>query len=379
MRFDQIPGNVQIKEALVGMIDSGRIPHAIMFHENDGCGALAFALAFLQYLDCRSREGGDSCGQCPSCNKVSKLIHPDIHFIFPVTKGSKVTTDKPTSESYLKYWRELVSENPYFLENQLNEALGIETKSSVIAVSEAKFILDKLSLSALEGGYKSVVVYLPEKMNTETANRLLKSIEEPPESTQFIFITHAPEKVLATISSRCLSIRLMPLGREEVAGYLVDSCGAAPEEAARAAAVAGGSIGVALDYLRNSEEAGSELELFLSLMKALSSRNLYAALEVGDALASLPSRENAKAFCKFAAGSLRKIFMIQQGLAELSLLTEAEDAPFKELARTLKRSFPREALAYLDEAQALISRNVSLKILFCDLVDRLYLTLWTTV
>ena len=127
MRFADIPGNDDVKRALRGMADSGRVAHAMLFYENEGCGGLPMALAYFQYLNCQDRRDGDSCGECPSCRKISRLIHPDLHFVFPVNSGSKVSaSDKPVSESYLTYWRELVLANPYFLESELYAALGIE-------------------------------------------------------------------------------------------------------------------------------------------------------------------------------------------------------------------------------------------------------------
>lgn len=358
MRFEDITGNEEVKKALVGMVDSGRIPHAIMFYENDGCGALALSLAFLEYLT--------------GSKKVAKLIHPDIHFVFPVTKGSKVSTDKPISESYLSYWRELVLANPYFLENELNEAFGIEGKSSIISIAEARFIIDKLSFLPLEGGCRAIVVYLPEKMNAETANKLLKSIEEPPEKTQFIFITHAPERVLTTISSRCQGIRVLPLTKDEVAGVLVRDFGKSEDEAAHAAAVSGGSVGKALNCLSENENFALESDLFHSLMEALLSKDLLTAQDVADQAASLPSRENAKSFCRYMSESLRKIFMLQQGLPQIAGLSAQEEDGFRKYAARCRKSFARTAMPHLDRARMLIDRNINLKILFCDLVNRLY-------
>ena len=215
MRFADVIGNTEVAKVLASMADSGRVAHAMLMYENEGCGALALALAYVQYLNCADPSGGDSCGECPSCRQMSKLIHPDVHFVFPVNKGPKASDDKPTSESYIKYWRELAVANPYFTEADLQKAIGIESKSGLIAVAEAKSIISKLSLTAVADGYKAVIFYLPEKMNQETANRLLKMVEEPPEKTVFIFITHSPEKVLQTIFSRCQSIRVMPLTKEE--------------------------------------------------------------------------------------------------------------------------------------------------------------------
>ena len=335
MRFEDIVGHDDVKRALVGMIDRDSIPHAIMFYENDGCGALALALAFLQYLVCRGREDGDSCGACPACGKVSKLIHPDVHFVFPVA-GTK-SVDKPTSETFIKEWRELVIANPYFLENELYEALGLEAKATRIAVQEARAILDKLSLSSIERGYKAVVVYLPEKMNAEAANRLLKSIEEPPEMTQFLFITHAPEQVLTTIMSRCQLIRVLPSSVDEICNVLEDKFGRSHDEAYVAAVSAGGSIGRALAYVSDNENVEVEQSLFEELMNALVGGNLNAALEVADSIAGLSSREKILSFCRYSTDALRKVFVLQQSLPQLSPLTPREQTFIPAIAGKLKK------------------------------------------
>jgi len=376
MKFSEIIGNEEIKKALAGMIDSGRIPHAMMFYENDGCGALQIILAFLQYLYCKDKSGSDSCGTCSECNKIGKLIHPDIRFVFPVAGGSKVSSSvKPTSESYIQYWRELLLANPFFLENELNDALGIEGKSSVIAVPEAKVILESLSLTSVEGGYSTIVLYLPEKMNQEAANRLLKIVEEPPEKTLFLMITHNPEKVLQTISSRCQGVRIMPLGREEIVRILTSSFGKDQNQAAQAAMMAGGSVGTALHYLSDQSDYNVNLDLFSDLMRGLLSNNLLASLEVGETIAALDSREKQKAFCKFAGECLRKIFFLQQNIPGIVGITSEELPFFQEVAAKSKRSFCRNAMTYLDRAQLLIERNVNQKLLFCDMVDRMFVTI----
>ena len=152
MKFSEVIGNGTVASALSSMADSGRVAHAMLLYENEGCGALALALAYVQYLNCSNPSGGDSCGDCPSCRQMSKLIHPDVHFVFPVNKGPKTSDDKPTSESYLKYWRELALADPYFTEADLQRAIGIESKNGLIAVAEAKSIISKLSLSSVSDG-----------------------------------------------------------------------------------------------------------------------------------------------------------------------------------------------------------------------------------
>lgn len=376
MRFSDIPGNEDIKRALVGMADGGRVPHALLFYENEGCGALALALAFFQYLNCSHHHDGDSCGECPTCNKVQKLIHPDLHFVFPVNSGSKVgASEKPTSESYLKYWRELVMADPYFLESELYTALGIEKKSGNIAVAEAKSIIAKLSLSSVEDGYKAVLVWLPEKMNAEAANRLLKIVEEPPQMTLFFFITHAPEKVLQTIFSRCQSLRVSPVVKEEVSRTLQSQFSVDKSLADVQSALSGGSVGVALNRMGDREEYKRYFEMFEGLLKASLSRDLLAALEVGEEIAALETREKQKGFCNFAGDCLRKIFMLKSGLEVIANVPQEEMSVFKDAAARCGGTFCQKAMGYFDQGAMLVERNVNPKVIFCDLVDRIFLTI----
>ncbi len=333
MKFADISGNESVVKALVGMVDSDRVPHAIMLHEDDGGGAMAIAQAFLQYLYCQHRSNGDSCGVCSTCNKVSKLIHPDIHYIFPVNSG--------TSSDYLPKWRGLFLSNPYFTENELSEALEIEGKNSMIKVEEARGVLDTLVFSALERGYRSVVVYLPEKMNAEASNRLLKAVEEPPEKTEFILVTHSPDSVLQTIRSRCQLIRIAP-----------------PPGPAKSVA------------------QGDDPELFQGLMTALLGKNLLAALDIADSLAALPSRERAKNFCAYAAERLRYVFLYQQSMDSLVRVAPQDADLLQTWATSLPKNFPQKACDALSRAKSLIDRNVNLKILFTDLADTLYTILY---
>lgn len=324
----KVYGNTDVVDALHRMVESGHVPHAILFHQDDGAGAFPVALNFLEEL-----YGGNP--------RVQKLIHPDIHFVFPVA-GS----DKPVSQNFIGPFRELLQENPYFFENELYEAIGIEGKQSNISVNEARALLDKLSLSAVEGGYRTVVMYLPEKMNAQAANALLKMVEEPPLKTLFLLITQAPEKVLVTIASRCLHIRIQPLSME------ADSIVHARE-------VAGAAV------LR---------DLFHDILEAISARNLLQALETADAVADLKDREKQKSFCRLASEDLRRIFLVQK-TPELAVLPEGEGDWFRRMAGALKPTFPRKANDALQRALVLLERNVNQKILFTDLVSKLYISL----
>ena len=376
MRFADIIGNEDVKKALVSMADTGRIAHAMLLYENEGCGALPLALAYAQYLNCPHRHDGDSCGECPSCNKMSKLIYQDMHFIFPVNSGSRLSASaKPTSEAYLPQWRELVIKNPYFLENQLYEALGIENKTGNIAVAEARYILDKLSFTSVEDGYKSVLVWLPEKMNAEAANRLLKVVEEPPEKTVFLFVTHAPEKVLQTISSRCQSFRVLPSSREEVSMTLRRGFSFSREEADVLAGISGGSVGAALYEAGESGEYSLYMDMFSGLIIGAHEKNLLSVLETSEQIAALDSRERQKSFCTFAGDCLRKIYMVQQGMESVANMRPQEKEFLVSASHWCSPAFCERTLSQLDRAAALIDRNVNSKIIFCDLADRIFLSI----
>ena len=318
-------GNEEVVSALHRMVESGHIPHAMLLHQEDGGGAFPIVLNFLEEL-----YGGNP--------RVEKLIHPDIHFVFPVA-GS----DKPVSVQYIGAFRELLKENPYFYENELYAAIGIEGKQSNISVNEARSILERLSLSAVEGGYRTVVVYLPEKMNVQAANALLKMVEEPPEKTLFIFITQAPEKVLVTISSRCLHMRIQPLSLE-----------AETEVHAREAA------GVA-----------ALQDLFHDILDAIVARDFLKALETGEAVSDLKVREQQKNFCKLASEDLRRVFLLQK-MPQLARIPEGTQDYYARMARSLKPTFARRALAVMDRSLLLVERNVNQKILFADMVNQLY-------
>ncbi len=317
MKFSDIAGNIQVKQALVGMADSGRVPHAMLFFENEGCGALAMILAYLQYLHCSNRSNGDSCGTCPSCNKISKLIHPDIHFVFPTntgTKSGKMASKDVTSETYISYFRELALRNPYFLEDELNDAIGISGKVGNISLAEAKSIVSKLSLSSVLDGYKVIVMLLPEKMNAVCANKLLKILEEPPTKSLFLMVTHSPEKVMQTIFSRCQSTRILPNTKEEIAKTLIENFSVDPEIANEQANFCGGSLGTALAAIGNREDSDLYMTIFADLLDSIIRRDLLSSLNAVESITALDSREKQKAFITFAGESIRTIFLLQQGL-----------------------------------------------------------------
>lgn len=375
MQFKEVIGNGELKARLIKMADNGRTSHSMMFIEQDGCGALPMVLAFIQYLSCPNREEGvDSCGVCPTCRKISALQHPDLHFAFPVNATKKSgTSSKPVSDMFISEWMELAVRNPYFTEKDLYAKMGIEDKSGIINVMEAKLILDRLSLKSYEGFNKYMVIWLPERMNAEAANRLLKVVEEPMPDTYFMFVTHAPEKVLGTIRSRTLPVRLYPASAEEVADVLQASAGMSRDEALGFGRSSGGSIGMALDMAGEVSDTVLYAPLLVSMLESAVKRDLVALLSGNDELVAL-GREKQKAFCIYAEEFLRKMMMVSLGLPSLANMHPAEKEPVERMSGRLSLPFCEKAAAAFGEARLYIESNVNAKMVFSHLSNIIYVT-----
>ncbi|MBQ7575845.1 MAG: hypothetical protein IJT26_04850 [Bacteroidales bacterium] len=349
MQFAQVTGNGHLKALLAQMVDNNRLPHAILLTEDDAWGAMPLAIALAQYVNCENPSGGDSCGVCDSCHKYGKLIHPDLHFVFPVaaTKGLTESEKKAgiISDYFLDSFRQMVLRKPYFDEQDLYDAIEIENKSGSICVAEAKRLTEKLSLRAFEGKYKTVIIYLPEKMNQDTANKLLKLIEEPPAGTLFIMVSHAPERIISTIRSRCQLIRLQPLTRKE-------------KEAAGIAAR------VKPEYR----------ELLIQLLNAGIAKSVIDTFPVWEALADMV-RERQKEWCLYAESYIRKIYMTASGLEGIADLDGEEADTVRAFAARIKPSFYETAYKALEGAMASVDSNVNPKLTFCNLCNILLLSM----
>lgn len=351
MQFKKVIGNENLKKQLTAMVDNTRVSHAMMLEEDGITGALALALGLVQYMSCTSRvdENGvkDSCGDCPTCRKIEKLIHPDLHFVFPVNVTAKSGSErKPTSDHFIGIWRKLVIDNPYFTESSLNRALGIEDKVGIINVVEAKDILAKMNMSSYEGGNKYVIIWLPERMNIEAANRLLKIVEEPFPNTYFIFISQSPERVINTIRSRCLRIPVLPIDTS---------------------------------LIQSSETVESPyLSLIISLLENILTRNLVAIIKDAETMAEL-GREKQKEFCIFSEAFIRKIMMVKQGVPQIvyngDISKYPEGKAVLDLASKLPEEFFEKAFRHLESARLSIESNVNAKMVFCNLGNLFFMSL----
>ena len=320
MRFADVIGQKEVKDVLLAQVRAGRLPHALLLTGDTGYGTLALALALASYVMCSQKDDNDSCGQCPECIKTDKLIHPDLHFSFPVIKKSSGTT---TSDTYLKEWLTQLTSEKYFDLNDWLRTIGTENKQAIIPDDEADNIIRKLSLSAYEGGWKVMIIWLPERMNSAAANTLLKTLEEPSPKTLFILCSEHPELLLDTIVSRTQRVDVPPLSTNDLCQALMERRGLDNDTAMGVARVAGGSWLKALKQICDSDDSKAKLNCFMQLMRLAYMRDLNGLMRWSESMASL-SREQQKEYLAYMLHLLRENFIYNFGRSELNFMTPPE-------------------------------------------------------
>ncbi len=329
MRFSDVIGHNEIKERLRRAVDQGRVSHAQLFTGECGGGALPMALAYAQYINCTNRHDGDSCGECPSCRKIEELAHPDLHFVFPVNKQGKKSGEKVMSGDFLPLWREQIrSTGGYFDESMWNDRLDLgKTLKPLISVHDAGEIIRTLSFKSFEGEYKIVLVWLPELMNVEAANTLLKILEEPWEKTLFLMVSRQPQRLLSTIISRTQEVAVPRIDSKELAEQLVRESGLERERADQLARLACGDLIEARRLVQGGDQmSAASFEMFCSLMRLSYSNKHLELLDWAESFATL-TRDRQIAFFGDALRLLRESYMLNAGMAEISYLW-AEEAAF---------------------------------------------------
>lgn len=317
MLFNDIIGYDDIKRQLIQTATTGRISHAQLLSGASGAGAYPLALAYATYIMCRNKGLDDACGVCPECYKMNRLEHPDLHLVFPVNDAKTSSTDKPTSDKYITQWREFITQtNSYFNISQWYQRLGIENKQGIIRKEEANEIVRKMSLKSFEGGYKIVIVCLPETMRDEASNTLLKLLEEPPAKTLFLLVTDQPDKIIGTIRSRTQELKIPALNDELIAKNIAGKFNLPTNEASQIAHSAMGSWGLAIQMVE--EQQNSELyENFIALMRLCYVSNYLGIFQWVETIAPL-GREFHKSFCHTSLTVLRNCYVQGIGMSQIN-------------------------------------------------------------
>lgn len=358
MQFREIVGQEDLKRHLIDTVKSGRISHAQLFLGPEGCGSLALAVAYAQYISCEQPAEEDSCGECASCRKYNKLIHPDLHFSYPFFAKHK----EDTAQSFLKEWREAFLENPYLGLETWRTYLDAENKQANINMAECHHILQKLSLKPFEGEYKVLIMWLPEYLDKE-GNTLLKIMEEPPHKTLFLLVAEHQEQILSTIISRTQLVKVPGLSDELVAAHLLHQ-GVSPERAKQMAFLSEGNLHLAQTLLKDLEN--DHFQLFTDWMRICFGDKGHAIFDFVETI-SKSGRENQKAFLRYGIHFLRECLLILSGATALVRLPEAEQAVAVNFAqKVLSLASAEVMIAELEKAHYHIERNANPKILFLD-------------
>lgn len=363
MYFKDIIGQETVKQRLRLEVREGRVPHAQLFAGPEGTGALPLAIAYARFLLCTRRGEEDACGTCPSCVKLNKLAHPDLHFVFPVVK--RKGGGDTVSDDYIREWRELAISTPYFGMNHWLDAMGAENQQAQIFVKESDELVRKLSLKSSEGGYKVVIIWLPEKMKVECANKLLKLLEEPPAQTVFLLVSEEPDRILPTILSRTQRINVPRLEDAEIAEALKVRFGLQGTDAAETARLAEGSYLQALEIIHLSEDTQLFFGLFVSLMRLAYQRKVKEMREWSDTVAAM-GRERQKDFLTYCQRMVRESFVSNFHRKEMNYMNREEENFTIRFAPFINERNVMGITDELAEAQTHIEQNVNPRMVFFD-------------
>lgn len=322
MKFSDIPGHESVKTRLREMVDSDRLPHALLLQGPAGTGKMMLARALAQYLHCTSRTpDGDSCGSCPSCIQHQTFNSIDTHFSFPVLKNG---ISAVTSDDWIAEWRDFLTESPYMDFALWLSKLKNDNGQPRIFVSEADSLIHKLQFTTHHNNYKVVIMWLPERMNPECANSLLKIIEEPYPDTRIIMVSDHPGEILPTIYSRLQRIDVKRLPDDLVTRWLLDSYDGLSEPDARSLArLADGSILRAASEAAMTKESQMFLDLFIRLMRLAYQRDI-ARLKAWSVEAAALGRETLRKFLAYSQRMVRENFIMNLHVDSLNYLNRAE-------------------------------------------------------
>ncbi len=357
MAFEQVIGQREVQQRLTQMVSEGRLPHAIMLCGPQGCGKKALAIGFAQML--LARTANDEA-------MLRKLEHPDLHFTYPTIKLPSMGSDhKPVSDDFAKEWHELVMGGPYFTMTEWLEQMGGENQQAIITAGESDELVRKLSLKSSQGGYKISLVWLPERMNTECANKILKLLEEPPSQTVFIMVSEEPDRLLETIRSRVQRIDVKRIADDDVHKALVEKRGLTENMAQRITRMANGNWLKALQMLSTDSENELFLDMFQSLMRLAYQRKVKDLKTWSERMAAM-GRERQKRFLEYFLRLVRENFMYNFRQPDLCYMTQREEDFARNFARFINEANVLPITDLANVAIRDIGQNANAKIVFFD-------------
>ena len=369
MQYKDIIGLDGIKEYLTRTVQSGKLPHAQLFVGSEGSGTLPLAIAYAQQILCNSSKNKEACTL-----KCDKLVHPDLHFSFPIVTTDKVKKN-PISDFFLTEWRTALQENPYLGLFDWMQFLGVENKQGLINKAEAENIAKKLSVKSFEGGYKIMIIWMAEKLHHSAANQLLKLIEEPPENTIFILVTEDEEQIIKTIRSRCQALFLPKISEENMVNALVNNQKILKNEAIKIAHQANGNYNKALKLLKKEGNERIFEQWFITWIRAAFLAKNPAVIESlidwSNEISS-SGREMQKQFLQYCLQFFRQALLLNYKAEQLVYLeTETPNFDLKKFAPFVHGKNIIEINDTINEAIYHVERNGNPKMIFLDVSMKL--------
>ncbi|MBR5194106.1 MAG: DNA polymerase III subunit delta [Bacteroidaceae bacterium] len=363
MFFRDIIGQEDIKRQLIKNVQENKIAHAQLFCGGEGVGKLPLAIAYARYISCLNPSEKDACGKCANCVKFNNLAHPDLHFIFPVVK--KKSSKDIVSDDYIAEWRELMARTPYFNLPTWLEEMGAENQQAQIYVKESNEIIRKLSLKSSQGGYKIIIIWLPEKMNQECSNKLLKLLEEPAEQTVFHLVSEEPDMLLTTIQSRTQRINIKGIDEKDLKEALINIHGLQEQDAINIAHQSEGNFLKAIESISLNEENKLFFDLFVALMRLSYQRKIKEMKAWSEKVATM-GREKQKHFLSYCQRMIRENFIYNFHNRSITYLGNEEEAFSTRFSPFINERNVMEIMNELNEAQRHIEQNVNAKMVFFD-------------
>lgn len=369
MQFAEIPGLPETKTNLLNAVKSNHLAHALLFHGPEGSSNLTMALALTTYMFCHNQGQQDSCGSCASCQKMKRLVLPDLNFAFPSISASKedeVDADEKDEKSdALSNWRKFVTEQPYGNIHDFIYFNGFEKKQLNISKSAARKMTQALSLMSFEGGYKIMLIWAPEYLHPSAANALLKIIEEPPAKTIFMLVTSQPDQLLTTILSRTQKVMVRAFTDEEIKEHLVQTGLTDAESSDQIAMVADGNMRKAYRMLDQVDDF--KVSFIRNWFRLCHGKKLKEIFMLAEEFQKL-DKEAQKSMMLTGLNVIREILLKNFALDTL-LRTSGEDRDFidKISINVLKENHVEGLYSLFNQAHYHLERNGNPKLIFTDL------------
>lgn len=362
MKFSKVIGQEPVKKRLIRSVKENRVSHAQLFLGPEGCGKLALAVGYAQYICCENKQENDSCGVCRSCVKYEKYAHPDLHFIFPISS----TKDKPISAAYIKDWRELlIQQESYIGLDDWYRTIGLETKQGIINVKDCDEVIKTLGLKAYESEYKIMIIWMSEKLYHAAAPKLLKILEEPPDKTLFLLVCEDHEQMISTIISRTQIIKLPRISEKDIVQTLIEKHNISPKRAHEISRMAEGNYIEARRFSGDNQDDYNFVKM-RDWLRFCYKDNIAELIKWSEEIARI-GREKQKDFLINSIRILRESMLISSGLQDM-IRTDGEEHKFaSDFAPFIHQKNAEIIINEINDAVFHVERNANARILFLDL------------